>query len=176
MLPGFKAGPAAASPQPTKPSTRSYSAQPLQYVFMTYFLLYFILPLVQYVLKYLILPLLSLLLSVPATLLCTPSPLILSNTTKDIVQKVMVGRAFAFQSGRRRYHFVRATARHRIRPPMFQFRALNTPATVCVPVLGRHIFLLGGTAFFRNQIRSRPSVHWPLSLQRDDIPSQSTWS
>ena len=47
---------------------------------------------------------------------------------------------------RRRFHSGQATARHHIGLPMFRFLAPKTPetpATVCNPILGRRIFLLG---------------------------------
>ena len=97
-------------------------------------------------------------------------PLLVRDATEYLGRRVPVGRAFSFRLGGRCCHSGRSTACHHIGPPMFRFWVPETPATVCVPVLGRHIFSLLGTAFFRNHISSRTYVHWPLLSHRDSSP------
>ena len=86
--------------------------------------------------------------SLTAPPLCPALPLLLSNSTKDLGRRIPVGPAFAFRSGGHHCPSSWATTCHNIGPLMFFVWAPKTLATVCVPVLGQHIFLLGAPRLF----------------------------
>ena len=85
---------------------------------------------------------------------CTPTPYLPPVITEWWNRGSWVPRPGQYRvcvsiGGGRHCHSGQATARHNTRPPMFQFWTPDTPANVCVPVLGCHIFLLGAPRLFR---------------------------